>query len=361
MAVEELYEVESDTKGIRACIVTGENDPELVDKSLEEGPDVTAFGFDPQNSSSKVVTSSFQPTIGLHKFMYHTVASSDLGIEKDLCMANNFSGDALVVTTIIVDKVKASVIMIHEDNVSRLGFELWKWPKRKKIVGGGNAVGYAARNFFKNGMDDGNIAAVWRKEKAATLEQDDVIKHKVLRTGLEHDAAIASDIGYSRSGGHLGDDSVMLHYNATYVVDQTFNKPQRDQNTHLSMANFSHKLVNTSSNINTWKSRAVSDIDNQKFVQETELNGDNYDPRVIKDNNNLVTVSNGNRVPTIHAQREIQKTLPSAGANSTGRPIDDADSRTIFISNVHFATTIDSLSWHFNKFGVVIVTEVATG
>ncbi|PWA40997.1 Nucleotide-binding, alpha-beta plait [Artemisia annua] len=202
---------------------------------------------------------------------------------------------------------------------------------------------------------------------------------------LEHDAAIASDFGYGdegynnmnaqlgRSGGRLGNDSVMLHYNAANVVNRTFNKPQRDQNTPLSMANSSHNFVNTSSNINTWKSRGGSDMDNQKFVQETELSGGNYGPRVIKDNNNLVTANNGNGVPTIHAQRDIQKTLPSAviilyysvGVNSTGLPIDDADSRTIFVSNVHFAATKDSLSRHFNKFGdvlkVVIVTEAATG
>ncbi|PWA44705.1 Nucleotide-binding, alpha-beta plait [Artemisia annua] len=194
---------------------------------------------------------------------------------------------------------------------------------------------------------------------------------------LEHDAAIASDFGYGdegynnmnaqlgRSGGRLGNDSVMLHYNAANVVNRTFNKPQRDQNTPLSMANSSHNLVNTSPNINTWKSRGGSDMDNQKFVQETELSGGNYGPRVIKDNNNLVTANNGNGVPTIHAQRDIQKTLPSAGVNSTGLPIDDADSRTIFVSNVHFAATKDSLSRHFNKFGdvlkVVIVTEAATG
>lgn len=194
---------------------------------------------------------------------------------------------------------------------------------------------------------------------------------------LEHDTAVASDFGYSdegynnmnaqlgRSGGRLGNDSVMLHYNAANVVDRTFNKPQRDQNAPLSMANSSHNLVNTSSNINTWKPRGGSDMDNQKFVQETELSGGNYGPRVIKDNNNLVTANNGNGVPTIHTQREIQKTLPSAGVNSTGRPIDDVDSRTIFVSNVHFAATKDSLSRHFNKFGdvlkVVIVTEAATG
>ncbi|GKB17088.1 nucleotide-binding alpha-beta plait domain-containing protein [Tanacetum coccineum] len=221
--------------------------------------------------------------------------------------------------------------------------------------------------------DDGEYEFVQVTETTAPTYTDQYVEDISM---MEHDAAIASDLGYSddgynnmdvqlaRPGGRMGNDSVMLHYNAANVVDQTFNKPQRDQNTPLSMANSSHKLVNTSSNINTWKPRGVSDI-NQKFVHETELSGGNYGPRVIKDNDNLVTASNGNGVPTIHAQREIQKTMPSAGVNSTGRPIDDADSRTIFVSNVHFAATKDSLSRHFNKFGdvlkVVIVTEAATG
>ncbi|KAF0897979.1 hypothetical protein E2562_001669 [Oryza meyeriana var. granulata] len=50
---------------------------------------------------------------------------------------------------------------------------------------------------------------------------------------------------------------------------------------------------------------------------------------------------------------------------STAHPTEDADSRTLYVSNVHFAATKDSLSRHFNKFGavlkVVIVTNAATG
>ncbi|XP_021912660.1 uncharacterized protein LOC110826343 [Carica papaya] len=65
-------------------------------------------------------------------------------------------------------------------------------------------------------------------------------------------------------------------------------------------------------------------------------------------------------------EKESLKTLmPNPGAYTAGRPLEDADSRTIFVSNVHFAATKDSLSRHFNKFGevlkVVIVTDAATG
>jgi RNA recognition motif-containing protein len=45
--------------------------------------------------------------------------------------------------------------------------------------------------------------------------------------------------------------------------------------------------------------------------------------------------------------------------------LEDASSRTIFVANVHFGATKDSLSRHFNKFGEVlkafIVTDPATG
>ncbi|CAM0912066.1 unnamed protein product [Alopecurus aequalis] len=67
---------------------------------------------------------------------------------------------------------------------------------------------------------------------------------------------------------------------------------------------------------------------------------------------------------------EVQKdSLRSAtsvtSSYSTAHPTEDADSRTLYVSNVHFAATKDSLSRHFNKFGavlkVVIVTNAATG
>ncbi|CAN6991777.1 hypothetical protein BRARA_A03324 [Brassica rapa] len=59
----------------------------------------------------------------------------------------------------------------------------------------------------------------------------------------------------------------------------------------------------------------------------------------------------------------IKKPVP--GTLSTSRPLEDARSRTIFVANVHFGATKDSLSRHFNKFGevlkAVIVIDPATG
>ncbi|KAL6845780.1 hypothetical protein ACP4OV_024355 [Aristida adscensionis] len=58
---------------------------------------------------------------------------------------------------------------------------------------------------------------------------------------------------------------------------------------------------------------------------------------------------------------EAQKPSPlAAGSNSTGQSEVGADSRTIFISNVHFGATKDALSRHFNKFGAILKTLIVT-
>ncbi|CBI17282.3 unnamed protein product, partial [Vitis vinifera] len=45
--------------------------------------------------------------------------------------------------------------------------------------------------------------------------------------------------------------------------------------------------------------------------------------------------------------------LSAPGSYPTGRPLEGADSRTIFVNNVHFTATKVSLSRHFNEFGEV--------
>ncbi|KAG5054842.1 hypothetical protein GLYMA_03G109800v4 [Glycine max] len=70
--------------------------------------------------------------------------------------------------------------------------------------------------------------------------------------------------------------------------------------------------------------------------------------------------------PALDVQKEFSKAhLTASGSNAAGRPSEDVDSRTIFVSNVHFAATKDGLSRHFNRFGevlkVIIVTDAAIG
>lgn len=84
-------------------------------------------------------------------------------------------------------------------------------------------------------------------------------------------------------------------------------------------------------------------------------------------NSNATSVAtNAKESGHAEVQKDSQRAAPSVAVSySTAHPTEDADSRTLYVSNVHFAATKDSLSRHFNKFGavlkVVIVTNAATG
>ncbi|XP_024041201.1 uncharacterized protein LOC18045269 isoform X2 [Citrus clementina] len=144
-----------------------------------------------------------------------------------------------------------------------------------------------------------------------------------------------TDVCQSGSSDASKGDFMMMHYNvaknADYEMQLTQNKDQ-----------------------------------DQPVAVEIEARNGKPGLQLMKENSNLVTVGNGNAKPTVRIHKESEKALPSvSGLYTAGRPQEDADSRTIFISNVHFAATKDSLSRHFNKFGevlkVVIVTDAATG
>ncbi|KAG8064828.1 hypothetical protein GUJ93_ZPchr0004g40136 [Zizania palustris] len=50
----------------------------------------------------------------------------------------------------------------------------------------------------------------------------------------------------------------------------------------------------------------------------------------------------------------------AVGSYTAGQPDGGTGSRTVFVSNVHFAATKDALSHHFNKFGAVLKTLIVT-
>lgn len=173
------------------------------------------------------------------------------------------------------------------------------------------------------------------------------------------------------SAGNRGEDSLMVQYSVAKNADDVIRR-SKDQDQPVAAANTSRsKIVNISVNVNTWKPphyqehREVGEIDNRKHLQESDAGSGQTGLRLMKDNSNP-TVGNGNAKPAADAQKTSQQTQSStSGLYAAGRPLEDADSRTIFVSNVHFAATKDSLSRHFNKFGdvlkVVIVTDAATG
>ncbi|XP_062001682.1 nucleolin 2 [Rosa rugosa] len=174
------------------------------------------------------------------------------------------------------------------------------------------------------------------------------------------------------SGGNKGDNSLMVQYSVAKNGDDLRRiSTNKDQGQPTAPANNSHKIVNISVNVNTWKPphfqepREVAELDDWKSVQDIEASAPNSDLRLMKENSNPVPVSNGNANPAADSQKVLSSSTDRAGLYAAGRPLEDADSRTIFVSNVHFAATKDSLSRHFNKFGevlkVVILTDVATG
>ncbi|MBA0762498.1 hypothetical protein Gotri_012099 [Gossypium trilobum] len=188
-----------------------------------------------------------------------------------------------------------------------------------------------------------------------------------------------------RSSGNKGDNSLMVQYNVA-KDDEILQTRNKDQNQSTIATNTSRKIVNISVNVNTWKPphyqepREVSELDSRKPLPESEAVANKANHRLME-NGNPVNVGNGNVKGAAYNQELSQKAVqPSSGELSSivridyldiassyaaARPLEDADSRTIFVSNVHFAATKDSLSRHFNKFGdvlkVIIVTDAATG
>ena len=168
-----------------------------------------------------------------------------------------------------------------------------------------------------------------------------------------------------------GNDSLMLQYSvAKNAEDGLRLKCNREQEQISGAPNTSHKIVNISVNVNTWKPphyhepREVKEIDGYNTM-DSKIGAPRTGLRLVKENASTLKTSNGNVNAAPDVQKESNKAQFSSGLSASGRPSEDADSRTIFISNVHFAATKDGLSRHFNKFGevlkVVILTDAATG
>ncbi|KAA8520257.1 hypothetical protein F0562_014513 [Nyssa sinensis] len=243
-------------------------------------------------------------------------------------------------------------------------------------------------------VESGDFSQIREETHSTYLQRSDYTGGYVENvTMLESDTGMASDYasdneGYDdvnvmsrrvmnvsqtgTSGGNQGGDLPSVQYSVAKNADEITRKPRKDLNRPAAVANTSQKIVNISVNVNTWKPphyqepRVVPDMDSRKSVRDSEAGSGKTGVQLTKEKSNPITVGNGNVKPAADSQKEPQNTLPSAPMlYSTGRPTEDADSRTIFVNNVHFAATKDSLSRHFNKFGevlkVVIVTDAATG
>ncbi|KAF9597352.1 hypothetical protein IFM89_017255 [Coptis chinensis] len=174
------------------------------------------------------------------------------------------------------------------------------------------------------------------------------------------------------SFGNKDEDSLMVQYSVANNTNEIARKRVKDQNPTAAGATTSRKIVNISVNVNTWKpphyqaAQEVKEFKNLEDVRNSDTGATKPGFRLLKEDNKPVAPVNENEKGGARIQNESQKTLLSTpGAYSFGRPTEDADSRTVFVNNVHFAATKDTLSRHFNKFGevlkVVIVTDAATG
>ncbi|CAI9103120.1 OLC1v1001561C1 [Oldenlandia corymbosa var. corymbosa] len=111
--------------------------------------------------------------------------------------------------------------------------------------------------------------------------------------------------------------------------------------------------------------RVALDVDNQKLKPTNEVFPRQSGMLLMKENSNPVPVANSNEISEDLKQVSQKNQFHTPGLDPTGEQTEDEDSRTLFVNNVHFAATKDSLSRHFNKSGgvlkVVILTDTATG
>ncbi|CAO2817410.1 unnamed protein product [Amaranthus hypochondriacus] len=183
---------------------------------------------------------------------------------------------------------------------------------------------------------------------------------------------VASASGVDVSQIDTSNDSLMLHYSVAGNSNEITHKARKNEQELLNSASAKRKIVNISMNVNTWNpphhrtTRKTPEVESPKLMQGIEAGANNSNPQVMKENNIPTTIlENGKTDAVTHTK--IQKTATSsfAGQFSTGHSLEEADSRTIFVNNVHFAATKDTLSRHFNKFGevlkVIILTDAATG
>ncbi|XP_068642276.1 uncharacterized protein [Aristolochia californica] len=164
-------------------------------------------------------------------------------------------------------------------------------------------------------------------------------------------------------------DSLMVRYSVAQNVDDEV--VQRTRMSDQDQAKNSRKIVNISVNVNTWKpphyrsQPEVKEVKSWPVFQECEVGPGKSSDQPVK-GISTVMVGNDNEMSQANNQKgALNNVQATSGSYSGVRPTDDAESRTIFINNVHFAATKDMLSRHFNKCGevlkVIIVTDAASG
>ncbi|VVA97401.1 unnamed protein product [Arabis nemorensis] len=145
------------------------------------------------------------------------------------------------------------------------------------------------------------------------------------------------------------------------------NRVKGTQN-HLTEVATNHRTAIFSGNVDTGKTeqmRVPDVVGPQRYMDGGRLVSSEAITQSLTEKISSDTMGNGNINSATNAKEDSTTKKSVPGTLSTVRPLEDASSRTIFVANVHFGATKDSLSRHFNKFGevlkAVIVTDPATG
>ncbi|KAL0464408.1 UNVERIFIED_CONTAM: hypothetical protein Slati_0328400 [Sesamum latifolium] len=213
-----------------------------------------------------------------------------------------------------------------------------------------------------------------RRAENSSFHDDIIVSSDLGYDGESYDDADiivqrATDIHLPGTSGVEWVEDSLIQYRATDGADERMCRPRKDL--HQAPAVPGPSLKNTSSvgpsnrKPQYQEVTVVHAMDNHKKLQDNDGVAAKSQVWLMKENSNPTVTFNGNAKSDTGPQHESQKTQTSTGFYPTGPPTEDADSRTIFVSNVHFAATKYSLSRHFNKFGevlkVIILTDPANG
>ncbi|XP_057798002.1 uncharacterized protein LOC131014141 [Salvia miltiorrhiza] len=210
-------------------------------------------------------------------------------------------------------------------------------------------------------LQEGNMSSFHEEVRGTGLGYD--------RENCDERGGEGTDIYPSgSSGGNWVESSLKFQYGAADHVDGT---PHRSRKEIIQPAVVHNAILINSSAVSMKMRKSqyqgeveAAEIDSRERMRGADTVSTKSEAWLMKENNNHTVPFNGNAKPDATLLESERSQTPS-GLRNTGAPTEDADSRTIFVSNVHFAATKDSLSRHFNKFGevlkVIILTDPATG
>lgn len=197
------------------------------------------------------------------------------------------------------------------------------------------------------------------------------------------------------------EESVTVQYRLAQNMegDAKETHKQKGLNSSSGLANSSQKIVNISVNVNTWKPRPYETLkdttasdqpivaltarksqDQVDEAEDTDMLGvhDTNEPKEQSDSDKHVTDIK-NRTGQVQLEmnkllarqtevtKEVQKeTSPTVtGTKQFQKSQDDTESRTVFVANIHFAATKETVMAHFVQCGdierIVMLTDGATG